>query len=360
MVHFAPVNERGISDSPYSIFDQLSISADLFDEKELSWSERITQFGNMIHQIQETCSMLSITDVVWNHTACNSEWLHEHPEAGYNLKNSPHLRPAYELDSAILDFSESLAKDYHQDPNIKTDGQLQVVMDIFNGTVLPSLKLWEFYVIDVQSVSHRFAQDWNIMDDNDPIPDHHPYNKINLGFMSLKDRAALLAEDALYITDEGTRFAKTLNTPVAVAFIHKYLHDTHKDFSLKAAVQAFEEVVDEINLDFYKEYDGDVEAIKSQVYNRARYLRVADHGPTLGPVSKKDPLVDSYFTRLPINAKTSLHHPDELMLANNGWIWNADPLVNFASKKSKAYLRREVIAWGDCVKLHYGDKPVFF
>ena len=33
-----------------------------------------------------------------------------------------------------------------------------------------------------------------------------------------------------------------------------------------------------------------------------------------------------------------------------------NPLVDFASNKSKAYIRREVIVWGDCVKLRYGEK----
>ena len=41
---------------------------------------------------------------------------------------------------------------------------------------------------------------------------------------------------------------------------------------------------------------------------------------------------------------------------NNGWIWGGNPLVDFASNKSKAYIRREVIVWGDCVKLRYGEK----
>lgn len=71
----------------------------------------------------------------------------------------------------------------------------------------------------------------------------------------------------------------------------------------------------------------------------------------------RSPIVDTYFTRLPHTPKTAHHLDDDMKLANNGWIWNADPLKNFAAAYSKAYLRREVIAWGDCVKLRYGDGP---
>lgn len=66
------------------------------------------------------------------------------------------------------------------------------------------------------------------------------------------------------------------------------------------------------------------------------------------------PIVDSYFTRILPQAESD---PLKYSLANNGWIWDADPLQNFALLPSKAYLRRQVIAWGDCVKLRYGDGP---
>jgi glycogen debranching enzyme len=69
------------------------------------------------------------------------------------------------------------------------------------------------------------------------------------------------------------------------------------------------------------------------------------------------PFVETYFTRITHNATTKKHDPRALSVANNGWIWNADPLQNFALRPSKAYLRREVIVWGDCVKLNYGNGP---
>jgi glycogen debranching enzyme len=54
--------------------------------------------------------VLSLTDLVFNHTSKDSPWLWEHPECAYNLENSPHLRPAYILDCALRQFSDEVAE----------------------------------------------------------------------------------------------------------------------------------------------------------------------------------------------------------------------------------------------------------
>jgi glycogen debranching enzyme len=125
----------------------------------------------------------------------------------------------------------------------------------------------------------------------------------------------------------------------------------------RAAYGTIYKLLEEVNLQYYKEYDADCTVIMEQLFNRIKYVRIDDHGPKSGPITANSPLIEPYFTRLPRNTRTSQHLEDSLDLVNNGWVWAADVLRDNAGSKSKAYLRREVIVWGDCVKLRYGKEP---
>lgn len=55
------------------------------------------------------------------HIAANSVWLKEHPECGYNLVNSPHLRPAWVLDRGIWHLTIRVADGHYKDKGLPAD-----------------------------------------------------------------------------------------------------------------------------------------------------------------------------------------------------------------------------------------------
>ena len=345
MLHFTPLQQRGESNSSYSLFDQNVFADDLFDSPDrLNSAQRTAEVQAMVQSMEQEHGLLALTDVVWNHTANNSDWLLDHPEAGYNLENSPHLCAAYALDTALLDFGDNLAR-FGLPTDLKTTSDLFKIMDGIKSRVLGHIKLWEFYVIDTKETLNQIAK----------VTDSSV--KFDLGSLnvssSLEDKANKALDLDLVPDHEllGDRFAKQVDPKRFVSFLQQLGVAEDKMHEEASAL------LDEINLKFYKEYDQDQEIMLEQIYSRIKYIRIDDHGPKAGPISKASPLIESYFMRLPENERTSKHNKKALSLVCNGWMWGANPLEDFASPSYKSFLKREVIIWSDCVKLRYGSKP---
>ena len=104
MLHFLPMQVRGESNSPYSLADQLDFSPDLFDAKAGPSKTRKDRFETVqrwLGRIEKEWGMLSMTDIVLNHTANNTPWLYAHPEAG-KLTRSARSRPYAEWDELLF------------------------------------------------------------------------------------------------------------------------------------------------------------------------------------------------------------------------------------------------------------------
>lgn len=288
------------------------------------------------------------------------------PLAGYNVVNSPHLTPALELDTAILDLSAKLAK-RGLPTTISSEADL-VTLRTALDQVINDLKLYEYYALDV--AGHKKALEAALGSSSEAKAKAEWKGPALKGKTHAELAAALKAEDGAIkgLGRFDRRWGVHVPTETAVAFVAAAFGDA----SPAALADEWSKVLDVVNVDQYKEYDADGVAQRDNVISRVKYERLEEGGPRMGEISAKcvvafvvlsraesladparpdaspsrSPLVGTYFTRLPSNATTKKHDPASLALANNGWIWDADPLANFAERPSKAYLRREVMCVG--------------
>ncbi|RMC08451.1 hypothetical protein DUI87_14695 [Hirundo rustica rustica] len=275
MIHFTPLQKLGLSRSCYSLADQLEVNPEFSSHnKKCTWSD----IGALVEKLKNEWNMLCITDVVYNHTATNSEWLRMHPECGYNLVNSPHLKPAWILDRALWHLTgmvadgKCIAKGVP--PLIENDQHLNCLRKIIYEDIYPKIKLWEFFQVDVNKAVQQFKT---------------LLTQGKTGTKSDPNQHLQILQDPDY-----RRLGCTVDMNIALAtFIpHRYFTYPFKELTVE-------------------------------------------------------------------EEETMIHQPDKAcyFMAHNGWVMGDDPLRNFAEPGSNVYLRRELICWGDSVKLRYGNKP---
>ncbi|KAK7970813.1 hypothetical protein PG988_009886 [Apiospora saccharicola] len=342
MIHFTPLQVRGKSNSPYSLYDQLGWDPDCFPNGE-------DDVQKMISSLEKNHSLLSLTDIVLNHTAHNSKWLMEHPEAGYNLTTAPWLESAYLLDTKLLEFGSKL-KELGYPTEFASVDDLVKVMEGVKKHVIAEIRLWEYYALDVERDADAAIESWAASQTSGDVE--------HLKQASLKDQAAYLIQNGLLGNDRlGERFRRRVD-PKSAAAIVNVLFGKYRGEADEATIRSkLVEILNAVNVPFYEEYDKELAEILDQVFNRTKYMRIDDHGPKVGAVTEENPLIETYFTRLPQNDITAKHDKKDIVLANNGWVWAGNALVDNAGPQSRVYLRREVIVWGDCVKLRYGNGP---
>uniref|UniRef100_A0A4W6G5M5 Glycogen debranching enzyme n=1 Tax=Lates calcarifer TaxID=8187 RepID=A0A4W6G5M5_LATCA len=318
MIHFTPLQTLGESRSCYSLADQLSFNPEFSPVgQSYSWAD----VGALVEKLKKEWNMLCITDVVYNHTAANSVWIREHPECGYNLVNSPHLRPAWVLDRAVWHLTTRVAEGRYKDKGLPADitneSHLNAIRSVLWQDVYPQIKLWEFFQVKVEDAVEQF-------------------------------RILLRNGCAQAVKTGGKKGLKIIQDPQYRRYAVTVIRGTY----------TFRVII----------FPPCCPSLSHQAANcivgNVVYERLADHGPKLGPVNRKNPLVTRYFT-YPYQDMTLeqemqlLDQPDKTchFLAHNGWVMGDDPLRNFAEPGSNVYLRRELICWGDSVKLRYGSGP---
>lgn len=277
MIHYTPLQQRGVSKSPYSIADQLAFDEELF-EAGCPKEEGVKRVATVLKDAKKDLGLLSLIDVVLNHTANNSAWLVDHPEAGYSPANTPHLAPALVLDDCIVDFSENIAA-----KGLPTNVHSQSDLDAICGALekeIKALDLWQYYVIDV--VSEKEAVKAALETGGAPAAWDGP----EIAGKTVAELAQVL-KDTGKITNLGalsSRFCVTVDPAVAASFVSAAFVELKEPAAL---AEAWGRVLDVFNVDLYKEWEEDTRVANEGIRNRVKYTRLDDHGPKWGPITRE-------------------------------------------------------------------------
>ncbi|XP_006000067.1 glycogen debranching enzyme isoform X1 [Latimeria chalumnae] len=344
MIHFTPLQTLGLSRSCYSLSDQLELNPDFSRSNEkYTWSD----VGKLVEKLKKEWNVLCITDVVYNHTAANSKWIQEHPECGYNLVNSPHLKPAWIMDRALWHLTCDIAdgKYIHKGlpALIENEQQLNNIRKVLWEDIYPKIKLWEFYQVDIDKAVQQFG------------------TLLSQEKMMTKTKSDPKQHLKIIQDPEYKRFGCTVDMDVA---LESFIPHNNMPPAYVECCNWFRKRLEELNGERFREVNYHQEQAVNCILGNVLYERLAGHGPKLGPITRKHPLVTKYFAyrfqEMTLEQEELMMHQSNKachFLAHNGWVMADDPLRNFAESDSNVYLRRELICWGDSVKLRYGNKP---
>lgn len=343
VIHFTPVQTLGGSNSGYSLEDQHGLNVTF----QATWSD----IENVVSKMRKEWGILSICDIVLNHTANETKWIYEKSEASYNCLNSPHLRPAFLFDRVLYHLSKDIEAGLWTSKGIpkaevSTQSHLDAARALIYDEYFPKVKIYEFFMLDVANVLDEFEK--KILS-SDP-----PSEEANHG---------LSLEDIVLIQDpEFCRLKCSIDFDVALKIFNvKHNHCQKEEDRILHCCSELKKRLDQLNHEAYNKAWEHLNSGVDNVFKGAHYHRVAEDGPKEIECSGRNPLVCQYFTA----GDDTLEEEESMMydnrgakfMAHNGWVMGHDPLINFALPGSLVYLRRELVAWGDSIKLRFGEKP---
>lgn len=116
----------------------------------------------VIKKIRTEWGVSSMCDIVLNHTANESEWLLEHPDATYSCFTMPHLRPAFLLDAVFgwvtRDVVSGNLENVGVPPLVENEDHIQALRHQIQTTYLPKANLAQFYQCNIEKCVQLFSE----------------------------------------------------------------------------------------------------------------------------------------------------------------------------------------------------------
>lgn len=348
VVHFTPIQELGGSRSAYSIREQQKVNVD-FAEAGSKKAPSFDDVEKVLRKLRTDWGLASICDIVLNHTANESQWIYDNPEAAYSAATTPHLRPAILLDAMFAKISADVAAGQLAGVGVpevpEHEDHLQALKYQMHTVYLPMLKIYEFFQINISRYVERF---------NESIRTEAPSQR--------RDGNDNPSEIYIVQDPEYRRLGSTIDYDAAQLRFNTFRPDCFdEDTRVRRCCESFRKYLERLNDQKFLELQEYMSCAVENCLAGMRYERIQDDGPKVRVISIQYPLFTPYFTDgglkgAPLKQiETAMFGAQgRHMMAHNGWVMSADPLTDFARPQqgiANVYLKRELIAWGDSVKL---------
>lgn len=186
------------------------------------------------------------------------------------------MTPALELDTALLNFSVSLACK-GLPVRITSQGDLDILMNAFSEQA-KLLNLWQYYVLDVtrEKNSVKRALSVNVV----------PWDGPDVSGKSVLELAEILrhTNKVKGMGQYASRFGVRVEGGVAAGLVKAAFLDVHEEDAL---VEAWARIVDVLNVPLYEEWEEDTRVALENVKKRVKYTRLDENGPKMGDITKE-------------------------------------------------------------------------
>lgn len=314
-------------------------------------------YTKCIFDFIENFKMASICDIVLNHTGNESPWLKEHPESTYSCFTCPHLRPAFLLDALLakvgVDIKRGDLESFGVPTIIENEDHIGALRHQIHTKYLPMINVHELYQCDINKYFNMFV---------DAIRNRNP---------PAQSKTSVNGELNLEPNTEYRRLGTKVDLDRALDMYNIFRQDSFdEDTRIRKVSESLRYRLEELNYKMKEQIDDHLKGAVENALAGVRYERVQNDGPKVREISLHHPVFTPYFTHWGAEDKSI---PDieammyvkagKFFMAHNGWVMNADPLVDFAKEHpgtGNVYLRRELIAWGDRLDQFYNQKLSLF
>lgn len=247
---------------------------------------------------------------------------------------------------------------------------INAAMDLLRWKILPSIKIEEYFLVDINKVIDNFIRKI------EKIKNVELFQDINEEYKN-KNICDIIVHNKLVIRNDSYK----LKTGFAFKKYFSNISKLPKENEIKNACEKLKHDLTQFNQKIKEEMMGQV---LDQIVNNVRggiMYRFFDPENANKNLDLNYPLVNNYFSDLKFDEnilvslqndidilndydqkmylnqsclKLDLKFDAKFIVANQGWVMG-DSTVNFALPSSKVYLLRELVVWGDSVKLNYGD-----